>query len=116
MVDRFALGQQGPDRRHPRLVLQPVHFLDRPLDIAAGHQDHAFEAAKIGLAIGRDVIVVRAIERLGQRDVGNAAHRRRPGSGDQEIDVPAFDVHVLDAVVDILILDADRGRHAMMTR
>src|SRR5215470_12897653 len=47
---------------------------------------------------------------------GQTARRRRPGSGDQEIDVPAFGVHVLDAVVHVLVHDARRRRHAVMAR
>ena len=68
------------------------------------------------LAIGRDVIVVRAVERLGQCDVGQTARRRRPGARDKEIDIPAFNLHVLDAIVDVLVLDTDRGGYAVMAR
>ena len=56
-----VFGQIGVDYIRVTPADMPVHLLDCLLDVAARHQDHAFEAAEIGLAIGSNVVVVRPI-------------------------------------------------------
>jgi hypothetical protein len=68
MVDRFAFGQERPDRCHPRLVTQPLDLLDGPFDITTRHQ-----AAGIRLAIGAnplslmDLLPKTSVGKLGKR-------------------------------------------------
>ncbi len=108
VVDRPLVVEQGLHRDRPFGIAPFADLAHRFRDLAGRGDDRALEAVRRGGAEIGHVAVIGADQRHLDRGVG-VADRRGPGRGDEEMPVGALDIHVVQAVLGVVVLDAGAG-------
>ena len=106
VIQRDVRAEQGQDRHRPFRGAPPLDFADGLVDRACRGHDHGLETRGELPAEVRRMAVVGPNQPDFELDIGKIDDAD-PARRDQEVDIGALGVHVLDAALGLIVLHSD---------